>query len=525
MSDPSPQSETPNNSPLWRELLGILPWGLLYLFTLTENFSATHDSIAYLNQLELDAQISWYSHHLLWHPLMKAWISLWPGSIAVYIRIEILHAICGMMLLMLFYYFVRRRFKLPLRTAYAATALPALSYGIWCYSTVVEVYIMPLCALMGCLLFLTSPNPRIRTNIGAIVCLALAILFHQSHILFIPVFFLGVYWQRENFNISWQGLTGLHLFLLSLLVGLPYLWVMTRVLELQDLTDMWSWLLGYGNDSVYWAEAGLSMLGQAGVGAGRSFIGGQFAFGLEAIAMRTPETGFALSDEAFLVRHLNQDWVWILIVLSGGFVLWMLSNLVRIRQRWREASSIHQQHAKLLSTGLICYSIFFLFWVPVNPEFWLPQLLFLCLLLARFRLIEHRAWLAIPAFALGFVNYFGSISHMQFGQNDLYEVEAREMASYAGENDRIILADSWIRSEYLRRYSGAELTILPVWLREGHTYDELLELIQSDLKSYRQVILQTDVSQAPQTSSPWWSPIEDRMEIIQMEAGRFYLIR
>ncbi|MEM7370905.1 MAG: glycosyltransferase family 39 protein [Bacteroidota bacterium] len=524
MSDSPPQVEAPKALPFWRELLGILPWGFLYLLTLTENFSATHDSIAYLNELELDPEISWYSHHLLWHPFMKAWISLWPASVAVYIRIELLHAICGMILLMLFYTFVRKRFDLPMRTAYAATALPALSYGIWCYSTVVEVYIMPLCALMGCLLLLTQTRQHLSSGLLASALLAIAILFHQSHILFIPAFLFGIYWNRDQHRMSGTSLIGLHLLVLAIFVGLPYLGVMTTVLEMQSLADMWNWLVGYGHTSTYWAEPGMGMLTQAGVGAGRSFIGGQFAFGLESIASGTARTGFGLSDEAFLVRTLKQDWILILIGISVGFVLWMFSNLIRLPYRWKAASARHQQLAKLLSLALLSYSLFFLFWVPVNPEFWLPQMLFLCLLIGRFRLMSHRAWLAIPAYALGAINYWGSMAHLQFGENDLYEVEAREMATFAGENDRIILTDSWIRAEYLRRYSGASITVVPIWLAEGGSYESLIAGIESDLQVYRQIILQVDFSDT--TSDPaWWAPLEDRLEVINLETGPFYLLR
>ena len=525
-TSPAPASEK-KPRPYWRELLGFLLWGLWYLITMTENFSATHDSIAYLNQLELDPGITWYSHHLLWHALMSQWVSLWPVGLAIHTRIEILHAISGMILLMLFYTILRKRMGLNRPIAYAASAIPFWSYGIWCYSTSVEVYIIPLCFLLATVLVMSRLKGGWKTVVLASSFLSLAILFHQSHILFVPVLMLAWYLFQDRNQIPWKQAMALSLGVMALLVGIPYLTVMIGVLDLQNPSEMLSWLVGYGRDASYWAEPGLGMLGQAGVGFGRSFIGGQFAFALPGISRVTAESGFALADEAFLVRSMSETWGWVLIFLSGMFFIWLLSNVIEIGKRWRQAPPEHKQLASLFLLGIGIYGLFFLFWVPVNPEFWLPQMLFLCLILARFRLFPNRLWLLLPAFALGFINYLGSMSHLQWRGNDLYEVEARAIAVYAGETDRILTTQTWIRAEYIRRYAGSELTSLPAWYGEGKSTSDLLELIESDLASFRQVLLTQDaVRYRPpgQGDRPWWEPIKDRMQSIQTSVGTLYLI-
>ena len=51
---------------------------VIYLFTLTSNFTAPHDSMAYLNMLRTHEGL-WHPHHLLYHVTSLGWLNFWKN--------------------------------------------------------------------------------------------------------------------------------------------------------------------------------------------------------------------------------------------------------------------------------------------------------------------------------------------------------------------------------------------------------------------------------------------------------------
>ena len=48
---------------------------IIYLFSLTSNFTGPHDSMAYLEMLRTKSHL-WHPHHLLYHELTYYWLHL-----------------------------------------------------------------------------------------------------------------------------------------------------------------------------------------------------------------------------------------------------------------------------------------------------------------------------------------------------------------------------------------------------------------------------------------------------------------
>ncbi|MEM7658645.1 MAG: hypothetical protein AAF399_21145 [Bacteroidota bacterium] len=466
------------------------------------------------------------------HWLVSGWIDLWPWDTPIYLRIEYLNGLAGIALLSVVYAWIRRNWRTTRRLARHATFLLGASYGIWAYSTLVEVYLLPLFALMMSLWCLTPRQPRLKHVLGTPFWLAIAIVLHQSHILFLPVLLLGWYWQGKRGYGIWQRVVGVNIGILALLVGGSYLAVMLGPMELRSAGEMLHWLIGYGHDGGYWATISWRWPLEPLVGFGRSLIGGQWLYALPGMERLTG--GFHLSDEAFLVRSLSQGDVFLLLGLTGILILILSYHLMGLRTRYRMASDHQRMLYRLLGAGFLSYSLFFLFWVPINPEFWLPQLLFFWLILARTGPWPHRRyayfrkrWFMIPLLCLLWINDMGSMRHLRYWENDLYYLQTQELAMSAGPNDLIILPQRWIQAEYVRKYSGAEVLIWDEWRGKYESDSLAITTFQARLNqamdAYQQVVIAPGVIPA-ETTPGWWSIYVDQWQKIPRPSGTQYVL-
>src|SRR5215211_7077944 len=119
---------------------------VIYLLTLTANFTAPHDSMAYLNMLKTGEGL-WHPHHLLYHVTSLQWLKFWKQffpSVEDYRIVESYSSAWGAAVLAFVFVFFRKRFLLGTLTSWLCTAVVGFSYGIWFYSANVEVYMPSL---------------------------------------------------------------------------------------------------------------------------------------------------------------------------------------------------------------------------------------------------------------------------------------------------------------------------------------------------------------------------------------------
>ena len=271
----------------------------LYVLTISGNLSIAHDSIHYINRIDagpttdlafrtdgvLRRDLFYHPHHLLYNGLASAWVALCRtagvASDSSYL-VSLLNAVFGSLTLCVFYLLLRTRLGLGRATALAGTALPALSFGFWFYSVCVEVYIIPVFLLTLSLYLLTSSQVSAR-RFGLVgFTHGLAVLFHQVHLLFLPVVVVVALTRRTRHGSSaWRSLL-VYASVLVLTVGIPYAWVMLRVLRITSAEAIWKWLTIYAYDPSYWNRLSPSTLAKAGIGFGRSIVGLHFVFGLTA---------------------------------------------------------------------------------------------------------------------------------------------------------------------------------------------------------------------------------------------------
>lgn len=423
-----------------------LGFALLYLLTLSPNLSVAHDSISYLSALS-DTAIAGNGHHLLQHIFTSAWIrvGLWLGFNDFLLIANSLNALAGALMLALVFRIANERFYLSKSHSLATVLIVGFSYGIWAYSLVLEVYMLPLCLMIGSIWRLSSPKQN--AWLEALILHILATLFHQMHLLWVPIAMLYLYFQKGaylRYAIYW-----------GLGVGLSYLAFMWGVLGYRTFAEMQGFILGLTQESYFWGLGGaVGVL----VGNARAWIGGHFMFAFAADASGFLGN-FATADDQYLVRELSPFWRWVCLGFGwvGGALLLRFYALTA-RCLWR-APIGERSVSWLIAGGILVYSAFFVIWVPVNPEFWLMQLVLWSLLFA-WQAKQNGRWLWPLVICLGITNWAGSIRWLQSKDHDLYYQKAMFWQQAASASDLILVEQGWPQIDFASHFTESRLLVL-----------------------------------------------------------------
>ncbi|HYF33173.1 MAG TPA: hypothetical protein VD993_18740 [Chitinophagaceae bacterium] len=439
---------------------------LIYLLTLTSNFTGPHDSMAYLNMLGSDHGL-WHPHHLLYHVLSKYWLQFWklifPG-VADYYLVESFSSVWGAATLSMVFIFFRRRFGLPTLTAWLGTAVAGFSYGIWFYSVNVEVY-MPSLFFTVWSLYILSINEWTSKQVWRIGAVhSLAVLFHQMNILLAPIVIYKIVSQRKNIyvfkSIFWYGMMGL------IFVGGMY-FIGGWIKEGHNNFESWmGWVRGYTGSGEYWQPLSWKTPAFAGLGFLRTFVGGQFLFqvGQLSEAMDNFLKVHALQDEIFLVRNLSAASIRTILILCVLLMALMFMLLFHFIGRFREKMRSWKHVIIPLLLYMVIYSAYFFFWMPEILEFWLGQCIICWLLLiGTYRPVGKRLNIIAGTIAvlLMVINYTGSIKPMRDISNDIGYARIEKVKAAATENDLVIIQDPWLLKEFLEYYTKAHVEVIP----------------------------------------------------------------
>lgn len=435
---------------------------LFFLLTLAENFSGPHDSIHYLNCI-IDGYPLGNQHHLIYKYVVYGWLhlvsNLFP-SLKDYVIVESFTAIWGAGSATVIYLFFRNRFHLGILPSLLSLGTVLFSYGIWFYSTNIEVYAPPLCLILYCLYRLTDRQITARTWWLIIALHVLSILFHQVNILFTPVILFAL-WRHRN-NLSLKAWTLRYALAGILLVGGAY-FIMGWFVEGQNSFPKWKrWVEGYTAENTYWKPLSTQTPVQVAYGYGHAFIGGHYIFSFPPVREHLNKSlaSHSIGDELFIARNISSDMAGFLVGLTCLLGIVMLLLLIRFVLRWR---SLRQRFGLLIDFLVltwIIYTGFFLFWIPEILEFWLLQtVLFWLLVLGSFLAgpslskpvrIGTAFFLAACLFT---INFWGSMKWMQDVKNDWYFDKVNTIQQFAGEKDLVVIRDGWILVDFMKYFS------------------------------------------------------------------------
>ncbi len=447
------------------QVLVFISFLIIYLLTLTSNFTAPHDSMTYLLMLK-EKEHLWHVHHLLYHQLSYYWLAFWksifPG-VQDYLIVETISSLFGAGTVTISFLFLRRRFQLPRITSWLGAGVIAFSYGIWFYSVNVEVYAPSLFFSFWMLYVVTKKQWNAKDLWFSALLHSIAILFHQMNILILPIILYKIFEQRKNIyvykSILWYAITGV------VLVGGVYFLAGRYGEGKTDFSSWFSWVQGYTSGNEYWRPLSIKTPVLAAVGFSHTFLGGHFFFrlGLESW-FASLLSSHSLGDEIFLSRSIP---IWVdFIMFALTPILLFLSVILFIRFIKKFRALIRTQSSVIIPLLLyfLINSFYFLFWVPEILEFWLGQcIVFWLLIIGTYEPINKKSTLIIGSIMslLFTINYVSSIRPMQNPNNDIGYVRVEKIKELAKKDDLIIVQDKWLLKEFLEYYTDAKVVIVP----------------------------------------------------------------
>lgn len=480
---------------------------IVFLLTLAANFSGPHDSINYLNGIMKGGEYLSHPHHLLYHWSAWYWLhitqAIFPG-VKDYYLVESFTAVCGSISMAIVYSFFRWRFNWKALPSIVFSSVVAFSYGMWFYSSNIEVYAPAMALLLGSLYFLCSPSFTKKEFWKVVILHCLAVLYHQLHILFAVVIIYILWTRRKQLalvpSLVQYALTGI------VIVGGAY-YLMGWVVAGQGSMDKWiGWMQGYTTHQDYWQMPGFKTPFLVFTGFTHAFIGGHFVFRLPGVDsyFEKLKTVHSLHDEMFLARHISSGTAIFLSVLTLILAIMMMILIIRFIKKYK---TIRSTWPSVITPLVFCggvYSAFFCVWMPEILEFWIFQTVLLWLLLLGtlsvtgfpFRMRSIAVGLTI-SITLFIVNFFGSERWLQDLEHDWYYLKVQPVKNVVKENDVILLQQGWILKDFLEYFTHANVTEVPY---KPELRREVDSTINSSLRKGGRLIIYPDVNSM--TSQP-----------------------
>lgn len=443
-----------------REVKVFLLFFVVYCSSITLNYSLSHDSTYYLNEIEYLPWI-FHPHHLLFHVVAKVCVMFFNAmpfleGLDVAYKVGSMNAVFGSLTLATLAHYSYRKLGLTLYASNAMLALVGFSFSYWYYSGCAEVYIIPLFFVVRSIISLHAYSEGTGTLNRVVIWLSLATLFHQANIILFGMLLLYVALHHRN-DLVKGVVRGLGISFL--IIGLPYLFAGCVYYGHTTFQGYRHWLFMYSDDlPEYWTPLGPKMIVTDFIGFARTFYSTFFLYSIESIRAMVLNIfrNQWLGEEVFLVRNMSpiEGFSLLFAAIASGLLLLLIviSNLRNVRYRWLRHKSI----VVILGFYTLTYSIFFTFWSSTNPEFWIPQNLFFWVLVVLLFVdtSQRRNRLAITGVAscLLLVNFFGGIVYTKTKANDLYYQRLHGILQNHGSSAPVLALNSGVLKDYLIRY-------------------------------------------------------------------------
>ena len=478
----------------------VMVWLISYIFfllTLANNFSASHDSINYLNGIVNRVNL-FHPHHLLYHYYAHLWLILFRNifpAVAEHYIIESFTAAWGSAVLAICYLFFRNRFNVSQSISVLGLTLIAFSYGTWFYSVNIEVYAPPVFFILCCLYIITKEEP-VDADVWKVAILqSFAILFHQMNILFSLIVIYWLITNRRKLNAMSSFLK--YAVLGLMLTGGVYIICGVIYEQKNTIATFTEWILGYTKGHSYWQPLSINTPVNVIAGFSRSFIGGHFVFQhpyLENVLKNSFST-HGLRDEVFLSSGIPVIGTWLLTIISVIFAGLMVILAARFILKYRSmALHFHVISPMLFTIGV--YSLFFCFWMPEILEFWILQMVLVWLvligMLPAYRFPFHVNLLKgifVLSVSLFLINYFGSMKWLQKSNHDWYYTEVKKLDAGLTSSDIVVVENEWILKDYVRYFSKARVIATD---EPGFNRTEVRKMISEAVSLGHKVIIYKD---------------------------------
>jgi hypothetical protein len=442
------------------EIILFLSFWLFYSLTITQNYSLSHDSTYYLNNIEFEGW-TFHPHHLIFHVIAKLWYNFTNiipliNKLDISYKVGIFNSLFAALSLSYLLRFFSNKLNFSRFNSYGLVFLVGFSWGFWYYSGCFEVYIIPLYFIMLAAANLMEFMNGSQNLNRAIVYISVATLYHQSNILlFAALFLLLIFFKREKILNNFTKI----ILISFVIIGIPYLFAGIIFNANYSFAEFWSWLTLYGHGvPEHWSKFGLGMLKNDAAGFLRTFYSSYFIYSIESISqfMVNAFKDKWLGEEIFLVRNMSSTTGYILL---SSVILSLLGYLVLIINNFKNVKENFQKNKNFLViiiffSGIL--SVFFTFWSSSNLEFWIPQNLFILILIVSLfaqnkKILNKIIILSIIIISFS-VNFFGGIYYSVDKHNDLYYSQISGIIKSNLDNTLVITPNRLVLTDYLIRY-------------------------------------------------------------------------
>jgi len=478
----APPDATPASPWLPLALAAIVVCG--YSLTLAKNHTEGEDSGHYIEVVRnTDLAELFYPNHVLFASFNSAVYKAWQaagyrGDAAMPMQLNNVLAAAATLLLL---FYTARRLRLGDFHAALCVALTAVCYGFWWYGVEAETYLLPLPFILLCVLVLVNLAERpfaLRRFLALGCCFSLAVLFHQQHVLLMPILLAAicVVWYCRRGAIPPRSLLlGLAVFgaVAAVLIGGVYLAVAFSVHGCSSLAEAVHWSKGTAQGGLWtpwsWANPVKSLMG-----AGRAICGLHFLYGFDffhnAIARVLPEK--FLADDRFLAESISPPLRWLCLATAAvagiSAVAVAVACLLPLGPKTELSSQtrIARWAFAVFALGAIAaYAVFNTLWEPQNIEFWV-MLIPLAALAVTLRLSRRRmprwptaATLTLIA-SLFLANLLGSILPQTRRAGDYWYAANDYLIERAEPGDLVVTDGGWISDNCLRSNTPAAVLVV-----------------------------------------------------------------
>jgi len=435
----------------------------LYLLTISNNLSASHDSIAYINGIDAH-QYLFHPHHLLYAPVSILWLDLLRAigfTSDSNVLVASLNSLFGALSLVVIFYSLRT-YSTNNWKAFSTTAIIGLSFGFWFYSDCVEVYIIPLFLLLCTLPYLLSDAISKRDLLIVGLLHGLATLFHQTYcIVGISVLAKILIEQPHKKVTAAIGHFAIYFFTALVVVAAGYIPAIIFSVHATSVNEALYWMTLYAHTMGAADSPGISSLFRSGVGFFHSIIGGHFLFAIPVVKniLLNVFAGHVLSDEIYLVKDLTIELALILILSFAVLLGIIITAIIGSIKYWRNIYHSQKKQVIPIVVWLATFSLFFAIWDPTNLEFWIPQSVLCWIILDRLlfekekrqKIAFSKVRIAIPLLLFA-INFAGSIYWLRTRSHDYFYAQTASLSQLTTSSDLIITDEQWITEDYYKRF-------------------------------------------------------------------------
>jgi hypothetical protein len=353
------------------------------------------------------------------------------------------------------------------RDAVVATAgcgIVAFSYGYWFYSVSAEVYMLSalfiILALFAAYKAIQTPTGRSFALFGA--ANGFAVLGHSANVLFAFVALAALMLVARRIGLRGVVRCGFAYGLAACGIVVPAYVVAAIVLHLHTPNEVYDWYTAIASTGE-WGHLTPKSLPKAALGIERALVGSHFLFAFDAVRglIENHLSGQNPREEVFLVRNLSQGSALLLCLPFAA----VLGGVGAVAFAWLNRPSLAEGPralAVLCAVWLAAYVPFFLWWEPLNIEFWIVPWVALAILcaipLADLRPRIWQRWrihlVATVLGALFLVNLLGSVMPQASASNDYWRVRSDWYVQNTTSGD-LILTDGYLWNSYLAYFTDA----------------------------------------------------------------------